>query len=141
MIYSEENVYPQQRRVYMKDVTLPRFAVVAFNTGSWVGESKLLESYGLTAIKEIEGVYRGNSETSWMIVLKDEQTLDVVRELASIHKQESILIVDHDRSAQLEYNDYSTESLGYWKSVPQYVATKQDNYSFHKETDTYYICQ
>ena len=86
-------------------------------------------------IKEIEGVYRGTSEKSILVILNKKwlfTDLGYLKNYASIFDQESILFVDGDRNATLIFmkKPWLEEKLGKFIAVPKGVATQMSNYTF-----------
>ena len=96
--------------------------------------------------KPVYGVYKGESELSYIIpVDPDERALDVgaLRSLAYRHNQESILVVHGDGSAFLHYTSDprygEVEYLGRWRDVPESVAKAGDCYTYDPSTGEYYL--
>lgn len=79
--------------------------------------------------KQIKGVYKGTSEVSFMVVVKDEAEIDTVTRLAfQSFNHESILFRDYKGNAKLIYSNgmtldakgqpsYLTQSIGKFKKV------------------------
>jgi hypothetical protein len=94
---------------------------------------KILEKSGIP-YKILDGVYKGVSETSFLVNAKYENQ---VMELAKAAKQESVLFVDINRNAYLIYLDNNkTEKLGILTRVSEDKALTLDAYS--KDGDIYY---
>ena len=109
---------------------------------------KHLKTFGLK-FKQVEGVYRGESELSIMVpVINQVFDYSTIEQLAHIYNQHSILFVDSDRNAELRFMvqpfDASlnklpkSEKLGKFISTTKGIATQCENYT--KDGNDYYIC-
>lgn len=80
--------------------------------------------------KEVDGCYKGSTENSFMVIIPDEATFEVVRDLAlKSFNQESILFRDYAGKARLEYQNGDTIELGSFKEVSKEQATSEDAYT------------
>ena len=106
-----------------------------------------LKAFGLK-YKEITSVNRGESELSIMIpVINEVFDLATVEQLAHIHDQQSILLVDSDRNAELRFmvkafdenlDQVRSKKLGKFIATTKGIATQCENYT--KDGNNYYIC-
>lgn len=68
--------------------------------------------------KQIQGCYKGSTEQSFMVIVKDEAEYEVIRDFAfKSFNQESILFRDLYGSASLVFQDGTKEQLGKFKQV------------------------
>jgi hypothetical protein len=73
-----------------------------------------------------EGCYKGKREPC-IIVHDIGSTLNLVRRIARLHKQESILLIDANNQARLEKPDGTLiRGLGNFRCVPEAVARERD---------------
>ena len=108
---------------------------------------KHLKNFGLK-FKQVEGVYRGESELSIMVpIINQVFDYPTVKQLAHIYNQQCILFVDSDRNAELRFmvksfdaslNQVKTEKLGKFVATTKGIATQCQNYT--KDGNDYYIC-
>ena len=76
------------------------------------------------------GYYKGNAEECIMVVLNSLTAQTVVRYLATINNQESVLHVDGARLARLETSDGELiETLGKLVQVSAAIAIREDSYT------------
>lgn len=100
-------------------------------------ESRLTQS-GLS-YKKVLGSYKNVSETSFVVIASEDHALDFARfEAFHADTQESILIVDEDRKARLEFANGSTIPLGDFQAVSSIEATSLDGWTLDLETYQYY---
>jgi hypothetical protein len=96
------------------------------------------------AFKVVKGSYKGVLETSILVICDDDTKLDWVRNTAFQDGQESILVVNEDRRATLEYNpigsDYNPEvkAIGNFRSITAIQATELDAWTL--DGVDYYAC-
>lgn len=84
------------------------------------------------------GVYKGSEETSFVVIVRDETDIEVLRDFAFKNfGQESILVQDANQEAYLLYQDGTTERLGVLEQTTKENALKQDAYTLMN--DQYYI--
>lgn len=101
---------------------------------------RMLQIYDIP-FKEIEGVYDGVPEKSFLIV-GDVTARNVVGRIALAHEQESILFVDQFRNTELHFLDGSAViNLGDWTEVSEEEAKKTEAFSKDISTGKYYICK
>lgn len=68
--------------------------------------------------KQIQGCYKGSTEQSFMVIVKNEIEYEVVKDFAfKSFNQESILFRDYKGEASLLYQNGKTEVLGKFKQV------------------------
>lgn len=89
------------------------------------------------SFKEVQGVYKGNAETAYLVLIHDTGEEHAALRLARRYGQESALYVDANRAATLmilrpevggpDVDD--TENLGMWAEVPEAVAKAQGAYT------------
>jgi len=96
---------------------LHSFAMIEFNSGNQVEDIRELSFLGLK-FKSGRGSYKGINNPSYLVLIKSVEDLRAVLKLASRHSQESILLVDTDRSCELVYiNSTIRTELGKWTEV------------------------
>jgi hypothetical protein len=78
----------------------------------------ILKSKGY-GYKVVQGSYKGVFETSVLVVCDTDEKLNYIRDVAFIDGQESILVVNEDRRAYLEYN--KQDQTGLVKTAPEYI--------------------
>jgi len=98
--------------------------------------------------KIVKGSYKGTLETSVLVVVDTDIKLDSIRNIAFKDGQESILIVNEDRKAYLEYNpkyfgpndglEGDIKSLGTFKAISALEAKDLDNWTLDESESQYY---
>jgi lipopolysaccharide export LptBFGC system permease protein LptF len=79
---------------------------------------------------EATGVYKGQTETSFVVVISDNFDIDTLKAVAFKNfDQESILVQDANQEAYLIFNDGTTQNLGRLEQVSEEQARKLDNYT------------
>ena len=79
---------------------------------------------------EATGVYKGQQETSFVVVINDEQDLENLKSFAfKSFDQESILLQDSNQEAYLIYSNNRIERLGRLEQVSKEVAQDLDSYT------------
>lgn len=79
---------------------------------------------------EATGVYKGQTETSFVVVVTDNFDIDTLKGLAFKNfDQESILVQDSNQEAYLIFNDGTTQNLGRLEQVTEEQAKELDNYT------------
>lgn len=115
------------------------FVIISFNCISPVYEENILNGWGFTKYKQVNGRYNGNDERSWLVLFNGPIQLKELFAVAKQYKQESILVVDSERNAELLYmDDGRREKVGRFKSVKECCAKAGDNYTYCPQLDTYY---
>lgn len=90
---------------------------------------RTLENFGMTFI-EIQGVYKGTSEVSFMVFHSNKYVEQTVKQIVKTYNQESILNIDSNNQAYLEFfNGEKNMELGRWNEVSKDYAEKQKAYS------------
>ena len=80
--------------------------------------------------KPAKGVYKGQAEDSFVVVLRDNAELETLKDFAfKCFNQESILYQDANGEAYLIYQDGKTEQLGRLEQVSEELARKNDSYT------------
>lgn len=88
-----------------------------------------IEELGLR-FREATGVYKGVEETSFVVIVRDNTEVDVLKDFAFKNfGQESILHQDSNQEAHLIYNDGKVERLGRLEQVSEEEALKQDSFT------------
>src|ERR1019366_3210105 len=69
--------------------------------------------------KKVLGSYKGTLEDSYMVLANEDKALNEVIILAKEFNQESILVVDENRLATLQFlsSPSNTTILGHWTSI------------------------
>jgi hypothetical protein len=99
------------------------------------------------AFKTCQGVYKGDSELSFLVNCHGVEDNALIKRLAfTDFKQESILVIkETDSEAYLLYNDNRLEELGKFTEVSQSEAENNDNYTAmygnDRKTLKYFICK
>lgn len=102
--------------------------------------------------KVVKGSYKGVLETSILVVCDEDNKLEWVRNTAFLDGQESILIVNEDRRAYLQYNSAiykglfdkteshkpNVELIGDFRSITPLQARDLDNWTL--DGNDYYAC-
>jgi hypothetical protein len=80
--------------------------------------------------KPAKGVYKGSSENSFVVVVKDQADIDALTGFAfKGFGQESVLHQDSNQLARLIYADGKMETLGKLVQVPKELTETLDNYT------------
>lgn len=80
--------------------------------------------------KEVLGSYKGDVEKTFVVNTNEDKALTMVKVLACLYGQESILIVDQERKASLyDCNDGTITKLGRFCAVDALEASKLDNWT------------
>jgi hypothetical protein len=92
--------------------------------------------------KELIGCYKKSQEKSFL-VFDNLQNMVNIYELVRLNNQESILLLDENRNAELVYiaDNPKREKLGKFKAVDKETAEKKDNFTFDPEYKTYWITE
>ena len=113
-----------------------KIIVFALNRGP--EDYNLLKSVNLDW-KHVEGAYKGTIEDSY-VVLNTSANLERVLTIAKATGQESILLVDHERYAELFFLKTQTyQGLGYLKEVSKGYAEQYGNYI--KTKNAYFVAE
>lgn len=107
--------------------SVSRIVLFAINNPIWesVVEATLTASK-VDFVKAKES-YKGCLEDSYIAVVNDDAKLDLVRDIAKHYNQESILVVDEDRKARLEYIESGDkQSIGQWVEITALDAASHD---------------
>jgi len=109
------------------------FSLVGLNVPSLEVKNSLKEvvEKGLRArniaFKHVVGSYKGTVENSIVAIVEDDVKLNYIRALAFRHDdQESILVINEDRTAYLEFNNGTTEKLGAFRHIDALKARELD---------------
>lgn len=80
--------------------------------------------------KKALGCYKGSSEDSFVVVLRDAQELETLKDFAFTNfEQESILYQDANQEAYLVFANGKTEQLGRLEQVDKKEATSQEAFT------------
>ena len=89
-----------------------------------------LDNYDMT-YKHAIGVYKGDSETSFVVIVENEEQINKLRTVAfKQYNQESILLQDSNQLARLEFSDGTTVELGKLVETTSQIAKQKDAYTF-----------
>lgn len=98
----------------------------------------MLEENGIE-YADIFGKYRGCEESS---ILMSQEHLSLAISIARDHKQETILLLDSDRTAELLYVESGErEHIGTLRAVTRDEAETRLSCSYNPVTKTYYIVE
>lgn len=125
----------------MKDLReLKPICIIALNTECLVKERQILNDLGFTGLKRLNGVYKGDHEFSWLVVLEKEEDIVTLIELALEYKQDSILFSNSERETMLVHPDGRPHKyIGTLKNTDRTEAHKHDGYTFDPETGMYWV--
>lgn len=106
----------------MRQHNLKPLVLLALNTGDGVARELRLIRDALCSdthmVKVANGCYKGQRETSYLVQIETQCDYLKLMQLARDFNQESIMLVDNERQAQLMYCDNeAVEPLGRWKEV------------------------
>jgi len=91
------------------------------------------------SFKEVLGMYKGVSETSFFVEYNNGGALADLNSLASFYDQESILHLDEDRNASLVYCDSDEETkVGLFQAIDKSEAFKLDAYTYCPQLNMYF---
>lgn len=90
----------------------------------------------------VNGVYKGQSELSFMVELTDKCNLDFFKTMGRLFQQESILYVNDDSDAYLVFTeDEASDKIGKMQIVSKEEAESNDAYTHVTSTDTYLMAK
>ncbi len=99
------------------------------NRNRTVNLFKCLKELGFN-FRPIEGCYKGATEISFMVIVKDEAEIETVKDLGlKSFKQDSILFRDYKGETSLIFNNSDIMSIGRFKQVDRSIALQYDAYS------------
>lgn len=101
----------------------------ATNTKNTIKVGELLTKLGIPFSKA-SGVYKGQSERSFVVVDHALVLESFIKQLCSEYKQECYLKAHTDRTAQLIFMDGYTEDLGHLLNVGQSRALQKEVYTY-----------
>lgn len=87
--------------------------------------------------KILQGCYKGELEIAFMAEADDFK--DYVLRYGWVDQQESILIIEEDNKATLEYRSKPTEDLGTWTNVSE--KEKGESYTYDPKNKTWWTCR
>jgi hypothetical protein len=104
----------------------------------------LIENLDKTGLKYVQclGCYKGIQEKSFMIMhpLLNGYWLNHFKTLARAYNQESLLYRDSNGLYSLEYsNSLKSEIIGTEKIIDENQIKNHDNYTYIRDTNTYFI--
>lgn len=80
--------------------------------------------------KPVEGCYKGSSEISFLVIVKDEAEIEAIKDLGlKSFEQDSILFRDFKGNTELHFGSGAVESLGKFKKVPRHEAVHEDAFT------------
>ena len=86
------------------------------------------------SFKPAKGVYKGSSESSFVVIVNDQADIDTLANFAFISfGQESVLHQDSNQLARLIYADGNTEILGKLVQVSKELTASLDNYTVKED--------
>lgn len=101
---------------------------------------QLLDKYGVTT-EIVIGCYNGKPETTIRAKVETDGQLLKIREIATLHKQESILIVNSDMDTLVEYLDNGrVVNTGTFVNVPSKLAGSLEAWTYIPHENKYYAC-
>lgn len=110
-----------------------------------VGNAKLYDAMAMTLLRFFPetmpsiGMYKGKLEKSFVVPVADEDEYEHLRELAKEFRQESILLVDDDLSANLVMlKDGEITELGYWSLYGVLQPENQEAWTL--VGNAYFVC-
>ena len=107
------------------------FSIQTPNTSN--SEYALGVEAGLTqfGFKKVLGSYKGSLENSYMVLCNEDKALEYVQSVANDFKQESILIVDENRVAYIDFLDCPDKpvKLGDFVSITALEAQSLENWT------------
>lgn len=115
--------------------------ILALNTGSAFEEYCKLIDMGFHYVKEVRGSYKGITEVAHVLSFETLEDLKKALIVAAEHKQDSILVLDVERNAQLYYIGGGIEEIGRLVAVDSETALTADAWTHCAEQDQYYICR
>lgn len=121
----------------MRQINRPMI-IFALNASN---DTLVLEAAGFTSktYKELDGSYKGQTEKSYIV---DAEHLETVMQLARMHNQESILLLDQDRNASLYYIKSGLNTpIGRLVPTSEAVALSKDAWSYRPDLNTFYIVE
>lgn len=109
------------------------------NVNRMVKLVNLLDGLGLE-YKKVYSRYKNSNETSLMVILSDPDQTENLRELADQFEQESILVLNPDRTAYLLFADGGESHFGLkqFREISANTAKELDNTTFDPETNKHY---
>lgn len=114
--------------------------ILALNLESKSSELAAIKSLGLDSvfIAQVNGAYKGQTERAYMFDVGRSgeyagelniSALQSCLNAAAAYGQESILLLDYRRNAQLIFTDGSTRGLGQWRRICPVEALTLDAYT------------
>lgn len=100
-----------------------------------VEETLTNNGYGF---KQVEGVYKGTSELSYVVVYHTPAQYQFLLNLAKALEQECILDVDSQRDATLVYTTGDIVPIGRFLNVGEMQAKSMESYT--RDGENYYAC-
>lgn len=124
----------------MRNQEYPPFYVVGTRKDVWV-ECQCIK-YGLP-YKRVMGQYKGEEETSFIILHVDNKTESQVWGIAHHTSQACVLFVDSQRNTYVldvgKRGFLKPQPMGKWEGVSKSFAILQDGYTYDATTDSYYV--
>lgn len=100
---------------------------------------KILDFHGFYNVRPVEGCYKGKTEPSLCVEVKDKEGLELLKALGFLFRQESILIVDNRTSeAELFFcEEKKSQIIGKWRRSNSLEVQAVDAYT--KINDLYFV--
>lgn len=87
---------------------------------------------------KVLGSYKGSEEMSYMVT--DMTKIELIRGIAKVFEQESILLRDNENRVTLQYfNGQPSESIGFLENVMVDEALTHDSWTYIPTTKQYYV--
>jgi len=121
---------------------LNEIVIISGKVSEETDHSRDLEQFLITNnlhYKEVVGVYKGEEERSFLVVLPYNDYLNTMIDLGKVLKQECILYSSAMRESELIYQDGKREYIGQLVPVYKEEAMKQDCYTYAPDLNKYYI--
>ena len=108
----------------------PSFVMIELNSNSQAIEQGYLRHRGLK-VKSGLGSYKNKQSITHLVTFRTIEDLQKIISIAREYHQESILVVDSNRTCDLIYMDpkISPVKLGNWTEITQYEASKSDSWT------------
>ncbi len=126
----------------MRQNTFLPIAIFALNCDSEEHERSLIEAAGFNAYKPMEGCYKGEKESAWLVPICNTEQKAALLALAAMCEQESVLFSGIDRVSTLHYvKTGETEVVGVLIETSKEGAESRDCYTYDPEANTYWVAQ
>jgi hypothetical protein len=114
--------------------------ILALNHATMIQDLDILEQHGFRPVLCLNGVYKGQSEHSYMIEINDLPELYKLEALLNKYLQESYLYINQDNRASLVYlRTQRRHYLGIWRQVDKVQALNSESYTYDYNNERYYL--